>query len=141
MLCEIFGCRYNNTHNTKNHQCGNCKKYGHGMRGCPLLNYGITLYKLNKLDNFLVNKFIKNKEFLKPSDKNYLKRLIFTELQKNYYSYHTIGMGCGVIIRNNNNIYEYITFDETIYSKLNKENKNLFDLYFIKNFIYGYKKK
>lgn len=32
--CKVEGCRFSDKHETKNHQCGKCKKFSHGQREC-----------------------------------------------------------------------------------------------------------
>ncbi len=34
MLCKVRGCRFNQTHLTFYHKCGNCNLYGHGRYEC-----------------------------------------------------------------------------------------------------------
>jgi hypothetical protein len=34
MSCKVRSCRYPNTHITSSHKCGNCGKFGHGVREC-----------------------------------------------------------------------------------------------------------
>lgn len=34
MLCKVRGCRFNQTHLTFYHKCGNCNIYGHGRYEC-----------------------------------------------------------------------------------------------------------
>jgi len=49
--CMIFCCRYSDTHTTKSHRCGQCKKYGHGDMECNIPN---SITNLNKyLDDTL----------------------------------------------------------------------------------------
>lgn len=33
-FCLVIGCRFANSHLTKSHQCGTCKKFGHGKVEC-----------------------------------------------------------------------------------------------------------
>ena len=33
-LCQVIDCRFSSTHVTKGHQCGICKKFGHGQLEC-----------------------------------------------------------------------------------------------------------
>ena len=33
-LCKVYGCRYANSHVTKDHKCGNCNRFGHGRVEC-----------------------------------------------------------------------------------------------------------
>jgi hypothetical protein len=33
-LCKIYGCRHANSHETKDHKCGNCNRLGHGRVEC-----------------------------------------------------------------------------------------------------------
>jgi hypothetical protein len=40
MHCGCKYCRFPDTHITKYHQCGTCKKFGHGMVECPKNNNG-----------------------------------------------------------------------------------------------------
>jgi len=133
MSCEVYGCRWSTHHTTKEHTCGQCHKKGHGMRGCPKLNYGVTLVKYTTMNSDIVKKFMSSDKFPPVSDPNYLKRLIFTKLNPGEYSIHSIGMGHDACIRNNKGNYEYfIIGDGTAATQ---------DLYFTKNFIHGYKSK
>jgi len=40
MSCHVKYCRFNNSHTTRGHKCGNCKRYGHGVIECntPSMN-------------------------------------------------------------------------------------------------------
>ena len=49
-FCHVIDCRYPSTHVTKGHQCGNCKKFGHGQVECTnqeLVNSLLIHYKDN----------------------------------------------------------------------------------------------
>jgi hypothetical protein len=41
--CQVDSCRYSTFHNTENHQCGKCKRFGHGQRECG----AVCIEKLN----------------------------------------------------------------------------------------------
>ena len=51
MFCKVKYCRYSNYHTTSGHQCGKCKKYGHGAIECGNTNYinQLMKYKDDKL--------------------------------------------------------------------------------------------
>lgn len=140
MSCEVYGCRWSSHHTTKEHTCGQCHKKGHGQRGCPELNHGITLVKYTTMNSELVQQFLSSDKFLPVSDPNYLKRLMFTRLNPGEYSIHSIGMGHVVCIRNNSGRYDYFVLDDVELWGLCKHHKGTTDLLFTKNFLYGYRK-
>jgi hypothetical protein len=43
--CKVQGCRYNNTHTTHDHLCGNCKNFGHGKIECNSTTKKLNLIK------------------------------------------------------------------------------------------------
>jgi len=52
--CKVSDCRFNNTHTTRNHKCGKCKFYGHGIVECNnsyLINNLKTYYNDIMNDN------------------------------------------------------------------------------------------
>lgn len=46
MFCKVKYCRYPNKHTTSAHQCGKCKKYGHGQTECN------NIKKINNLKQY-----------------------------------------------------------------------------------------
>ena len=48
MQCKVAYCRYNTSHTTSGHKCGNCGKYGHGQHECGNNN---RMHALTKFRN------------------------------------------------------------------------------------------
>lgn len=46
--CKVSHCRFSDSHTTKNHLCGRCKKYGHGIIEC---NNNFLMQNLQKFYN------------------------------------------------------------------------------------------
>jgi len=151
MICNIYKCRYNKFHDSKNHICGKCKNKGHGLIGCPLLNMGTTFTR------FYTYKYIEdyNGETKLNEETNELLISLIdyrTKLLDIKYGFYFIWNnynlnGNKIIIRNNNNVYEYIVMPK-IYSietckellKLSDSNYYLY-FYFTKMFINNYVNK
>jgi len=43
--CKVYGCRYANSHVTKDHKCGNCNGFGHGRVECGSIQKQKALIK------------------------------------------------------------------------------------------------
>lgn len=52
--CKVAYCRYNNTHVTKGHKCGNCGQYAHGDAECryPYLIENLAKYHNETLPEY-----------------------------------------------------------------------------------------
>jgi len=131
MKCEIFGCRYNIHHTTKNHECGKCHKKGHGRRECSLNNNGVEL-RIQKISDENYNK-------LKKGEKTgTLDDLLYSSITGGEYITKELGMGWMAYTRNNRGVIEYVILDEVahnIYSKVN----NPQSFVMLKCFMHGYK--
>ena len=56
MYCKVDECRYASFHVTKGHQCGKCKKFGHGEIECKS-RFRIDLLKQHYCDSLPINKY------------------------------------------------------------------------------------
>jgi len=133
ITCKIFGCRFNDLHISEKHECGKCFKYGHGQIECPMNNKMIklTVQEIVK-DELLKIRANKLQEFV-------LEKYINPKLQPNYFTREGLGMGHTCIVRNNNNVFQYVIFSDTDNESLYKNNIRDIDLPMIKYFINGYK--
>lgn len=61
MYCKVKGCRYPNFHTTKGHQCGRCKRYGHGVLECIYIDKILNLTNHHK-DILPMDKWCKIKD-------------------------------------------------------------------------------
>lgn len=129
MRCQAIGCRYSQFHNTSAHQCGLCMDFGHSRVGCPKNNKGTTYVGYTTMDPELVKLFLANHHV--PRD-NYVDSLIFTPLPNGHYTEHSIGMGMGVVARNNNGKYQYFTIGDGTSGS---------DLMMYRWFTHGYQKR
>tara|TARA_B110000037_G_C16917058_1_gene422756 strand:- start:267 stop:728 length:462 start_codon:yes stop_codon:yes gene_type:complete len=51
--CQVYNCRFNKTHTTLCHNCGICKKFGHGQFECKNQHLIDILKSKSLLDNML----------------------------------------------------------------------------------------
>lgn len=61
MYCKVKGCRYPNFHTTKGHQCGRCKRFGHGVLECNYIDKILNLTNHHK-DILPIDKWCKVKD-------------------------------------------------------------------------------
>lgn len=175
MSCQVYLCRYNDTHITIRHCCGTCKMNGHGQMECSrkdlinelkeynndIINNPCTIpecqdknthntkghsclycdkrgidehlnYCPNNKNTHLENSICDNLELFNSSLKEHIDEI---DIKCNEYKISNGGMGCVWLIRNNNNIKEYLFMHTDCWGQYGEETSHL-PRY--KAFIYGY---
>jgi hypothetical protein len=134
--CLVKNCRYNTYHYTDSHQCGTCKKLGHGRIECKKM--GNCCKYCNKI-NHITNCPMNGIEVCDNVDDDMKYRLDTFATSKNLnngqYTMLYGGMGSTWYIRCNNNNNEYIYVD---YDNLGQYNINTSDLPRFNAFIENY---
>ena len=112
MNCKVKNCRFSSTHDTINHQCGSCKRFGHGRLECGnqqmidnLKQYFTSVVNCNLCDSQNSHtKFCPNNGFAIIDDKldlNGLSQSNISRLQSGQYYEVYQGMGCNTYVRKN----------------------------------------
>lgn len=104
MKCKVEGCRFSDKHNTRDHQCGKCKRYSHGQRECDSWSKQEDLINTIDKDEYYPGRIIisydenSNKDNYFPYQSSSYNK-IRKELGFDTYFELGSGMGCTVLYK------------------------------------------
>ena len=102
--CKVDGCRFSDKHETKNHQCGKCKKFSHGQRECDSWSKQENLRNIIDKDSYYPGRIIISYDKNSDTD-NYFpyQSTSYDKIRKDldYNTYFELGsgMGCSVLYK------------------------------------------